>query len=212
MRVRLGGVALAALACALSPACVPVVTHSPWVEPGGSVGTVAALSTQPTLVREVTTGQGSVTEVLAPFGVFARYGWTPERGGTPLPVSAAVFVPIALPFSIAHPEADLYAQLTPAGQSTGAGAGVLVSTTYTTPYLQAGRRFSRRASVYTTQAVALFRGGERAPDATVWTPSLVLEAAAFHLFVQPGLGRERLDEGATRPVRFLMAGLVMVTR
>lgn len=205
-RIRL--LAAFLLAAALAPACVPVVTHSPWVEAGMGAGTVGAVATRPILEGEVRTGQSSVTPVLAPFTVFARYGWTPESAGTPVPISAGVSFPIALPFSVTHLEGDVYAQLTPAAGRTAAGAGVLLSRTYAAPYVQAGRALGGSARVYTTQGVAFFRGGGRAPDATVWMPAAALQADRFHLFVQAGLGRERLSADSTRGVRFLMAGAV----
>ena len=193
-------------------ACVPVVTHGPRVEQGGTAGSVIALGTRPTLEGQIETGQSNVTPVAPPMGVFARYGWTGENSGTPLPVSAGVFIPIALPFSITHPELDVYAQLTPAAMSTAAGAGVLVSRSYVTPYVQLGGG-AGETSIYTTQSVAFFAGG--GPRGTVWMPSVAVNAEGVHLFVQGGLGRERLlDERgfpSTRRVSFVMAGMVLET-
>jgi hypothetical protein len=191
------------------PACVPTVTHGPRVEPGTTVGSVIALGTRPTLEKEIETGQGSVTPVAPPMGFFARYGWTGEGTDTPLRVSAGVFLPLALPFSVTHPELDVYAQLTPAAHPTAASAGVLVSRSYVSPYVQLGRGLGEQ-SIYTTQSIAFFAGS--GPRATVWMPAVAMKFGGAHLFVQGGLGRERMrDQGGletTRPVRFLMGGVV----
>lgn len=186
------------------PACVPVATHGPRVEPGGVVGSVIALGTQPTLQAEVETGEGSVTPVLPPMGFFARYGWPGEGAEAPIRVAAGVFVPLALPFSLTHPELDVYAQLTPQSWSTAASAGAMVSRSYVSPYVQVGRDVAGQ-SVYTTQSVAFFRGA--GPRATVWMPAAAVQLGAFHLFVQGGIGRETLADDSTRDVRFLMGGV-----
>jgi len=192
------------------PACVPVVTHGPWVAPGKTVGAVVARSTLPVLQREIHTGHSSVTPVYPPFGVFARQGWTPEDHGVRVPVSAGIFLPVALPFSLEHPEGDLFVQLASADDPEAAsGVGVLVSPSYAVPYVQAGRPLSRGVRLYTTQSLALFRGGERAPEAQIWMPAVTVEIPGVHLFVQGGLGRERLAPDSVRPVRYLMAGLAL---
>ncbi|HEV3051870.1 MAG TPA: hypothetical protein VGX50_16300, partial [Longimicrobium sp.] len=118
------------------PACVPVATHGPRVEPGAVVGSVIALGTQPTLQTEVKTGQGNVSTVLPPMGFFARYGWPGQGADAPVRVAAGVFVPLGLPFSLTHPELDVYAQLTPQSWTTAASAGAMVSRSYVTPYVQ----------------------------------------------------------------------------
>jgi hypothetical protein len=191
------------------PACVPVATHGPRVEPGGVMGSMIALGTRPTLEGEIETGEGNVTPVLPPMGFFARYGWTPENAGAPVPVAATVFIPLALPFSVTHPELDVYAQLTPAPSPTSASAGVQLSRSYVSPYVQLGRDRGE-VSFYTTQSLAFFAGS--GPKATVWMPAVALQAEGVHLFVQGGLGRETLrpETGpeTTRPVRFLMGGVV----
>ncbi|MBB4638857.1 hypothetical protein [Longimicrobium terrae] len=198
---------LALIPVLLVPACIPVVTHAPRVHPGLAVGTVAAIATDPVLTGEVRTGQSTVTPVIAPSSVFARVGWTPDNSGVPLPVSLGVSVPIALPFSVMHPEADAYVQLSPASHPTlAAGAGVLLSRSYTTPYAQIGRDLDDDVSLYTTQSVAFFHGGDRAPDATLWMPAAALKFSEYSVFVQAGLGRERLGADSTRAVRFLMVG------
>lgn len=187
------------------PACVPVATHGPRVEPGAVLGTVVALGTQPTLQAEVKTGQGNVTSVLPPMGVFVRYGFQ-----APIRASAGVLVPLSLPFSLTHPEVDLYAQLTPAEWNTAAGAGAMVSRSYVTPYVQLGR-YGRDVGVYTTQSVAIFRGA--GPRATVWMPAAAVQVGRFHVFAQGGMGRETLTDergaASTRDVRFLMAGVIV---
>jgi hypothetical protein len=204
---------LALLLALTVPACVPVASHGPRVEPGGVAGSIVALATRPTLEGEVKTGQGNVTPVLAPMGFFARYGWTPENANAPLPVAAAVFIPLALPFSITHPELDVYAQLTPAPWPVAASAGVQGSRSYVSPYVQLGRDVPR-GHVYTTQAVAFFRGS--GPRATVWMPAVAVRLGDVHLFAQGGLGRETLnDDGvseSTRSVRFLMGGVATQAR
>lgn len=204
---------VAALACAaVLPACIPVVTHGPRVEDGPVSGVFMGLPSQPVLEGEVRTGQSTVTPVNSVAGVFARVGWTPETSGTPFPLSMGVSLPIALPFSITHPEVDLYAQATSPGQAAfAAGAGFLFSPSYTTPYVQAGLDLEGGASVYTTQSVALFHGGERAPAATVWMPAAAVTFSRYHVFLQAGLGRERLGPDSTRAVRFAMLGVVMET-
>jgi hypothetical protein len=187
------------------PACVPVATHGPRVEPGAVLGSVLALGSQPTLQAEVKTGEGGVTPVLPPISVFARYGFE-----APVRVAAAVSVPAGLPFSLTHPEVDVYAQLTPPEWKTAASAGTMVSRSYVTPYVQLGR-YGDGVSVYTTQSVALFRGS--GPVARVWMPAAALQMGRVHLFVQGGIGRETLtdDAGAdsTRDVRFLMGGVAV---
>lgn len=189
------------------PACIPVVTHAPRVDPGLTVGTVASVATRPVLEGEVRTGQSTVTPVLAPSSVFARVGWTPRSSGVPLPVSLGVSVPIALPFSAMHPEADAYVQLSPAAHpELAAGTGVLLARAYTTPYAQVGRDLEDDVSLYTTQSVAFFHGGSRAPDATLWMPAAAVKFSEYSVFVQAGLGRERLGSDSTRAVRFLMIG------
>jgi hypothetical protein len=111
---------------------------------------------------------------------------------------------------VTHPELDLYAQLTPEEHpTTAAGAGILLSRIYATPYVQAGIGPHRGVTLYTTQAVARFRGGDGAPDATLWMPSVAATASRFHLFVQAGFGRERVSAEERRTVRFLMGGLVV---
>ena len=203
------------LAALAGSACVPVVTHGPRVAPGLTVGAVGALSTRPVLEREVPTGQGHVTEVLAPLSVFARYGWTPESGGGGIPLSVGVSVPAALQFGLVHPELDVYAQLTPVEQRrVAAGAGALVSPSYVTPYAQAGYGWDDGVSVFTTQSVAFFRGDEegRRPDAKIWMPSVAVKGFGVHLFAQAGLGRERITATSTRAVRFVMAGVVVEFR
>jgi hypothetical protein len=174
---------------------------------------VVAVSTNPVLEGEVHTGQSTVTPVLAPQAVFARVGWTPETAETPFPVSVGVLVPIALPFAVTHPEIDVYAQLTPAdSEPWAAGTGVLLSASYATPYVQAGWMLNESTRVYTTQSFAFFLGGERAPDAKVWIPSLALKWSGVHVFAQAGLGRERVSVDSTRSVGFLMAGVVAESR
>lgn len=177
------------------------------------MGVVVAVSTNPVLEGEVHTGQSSVTPVVAPQAVFARVGWTPETAETPFPVSVGVLLPTALPFALTHPEIDVYAQVTPAGSEPwAAGTGVLLSPSYATPYVQAGWMLDESARVYTTQSFAFFLGGERAPDARVWMPSVALNWGGMHMFAQAGLGRERVAVDSTRSVRFLMAGVVAESR
>jgi hypothetical protein len=196
----------------LAAACVPVVTHGPRVADGPSVGIVGALSTHPVLEREVKTGESTVTPVGPPMAVFGRYGWTPEAGA-PLPFSVGVSIPLTLPFVVALPETDLYAQLTPTRfRTVAAGAGELASAVHVAPYAQAGYGWEDGVSVYTTQMVARFRGGDRAPDATVWMPAVAVKTRGVHLFAQAGLGSERLADGRTRRVRFGMGGVVVELR
>lgn len=191
-------------------ACVPVASHGPRVEPGGVTGSMIALGTRPTLEGEVKTGQGNVTPVLPPMGVFVRYGWTRESANSPIPVAAGVFVPLSLPFSISHPEVDVYAQLTPAPWPVAGSAGVLASRSYVSPYVQLGRDLAG-GHLYTTQGMTYFGGS--GPRGTVWMPAVAMEWDGVHLFVQGGVGRETLtdDRGfeSTRDVRFLMGGVVI---
>ena len=200
---------LALLLAFTVPACVPAVSHGPRVEPGGVSGSMIALGTRPTLEGEVKTGQGNVTPVLPPMGFFARYGWTPEIANTPFPIAAGVFIPLSLPFSVTHPEVDVYAQLTPAPWPVAASAGVLASRSYVNPYVQLGKEVEGNG-FYTTQGVAFFGGS--GPRGTVWMPAAAVRWGGIHLFVQGGLGRETLtdDRGfeSTRTVQFLMGGAV----
>lgn len=201
--------ALALVPAALA-ACVPVVTHGPRVEPGYTAGAVAAVSTQPILERELEHGGGSVSPVLPPTAVFARVGWTPESSGSAVPFSAGVLFPVAGPFALLHPEADLYAQLLARpGSATAGGAGLLLSPSYAAPYLQLGREVDGGLGVYTTQSLARFAG--RGVRGTVWMPAAAVRMGGVHLWAQGGLGRERLEEPGTpprsRPVRFLMGGI-----
>jgi hypothetical protein len=208
--VQRTGPLLVLLAVLVSPACIPVVTHEPRVSPGTTAGGVISAATHPTLEGEVRTGHSTVTPVVAPLTVFMRRGWMPEDTTLGVPFSAGISFPVVLPFSVTHPELDLYAQLTPvAHPTTAAGAGVLLSRTHAAPYVQAGIETNGGRTLYTTQAVARFHGGGRAPDATVWMPSVAAKASRFHLFVQAGLGRERLAPDSARAVRFLMGGLVV---
>lgn len=192
------------------PACVPVATHGPRVEPGGAAGSVIALGTRPTLEGEVKTGQSTVTPLIPPMGFFARFGAAPEAAGTPIPISAGVFIPLALPFSVSHPELDVYAQLTPTPWPAAASAGVLASRSYVNPYVQLGRDMAN-GHLYTTQGMAFFGGS--GPRGRVWMPAVAMTWEGIHFFAQAGVGRETLtdDRGfkSTRDVRFLMGGVVL---
>ncbi|HEX8392064.1 MAG TPA: hypothetical protein VF665_06890 [Longimicrobium sp.] len=207
------GVLLALSVPALLPACIPVVTHTPRVDPGLTVGVVAGYATDPVLDGEIHTGQSTVTPVVGPNSVYARLGWTTQNSSAPFPFSLGVSHPITLPFFAFHPEVDAYAQLSPvASRWFAAGAGVLVSPSYTTPYAQFGRDLDEGVSVYTTQSVAFFRGGDRAPDATIWMPAAAAKFSDYSVFLQAGVGRERLPADSTRAVRFLMVGASVETR
>jgi hypothetical protein len=201
---------LALLLAFTVPACVPVASHGPRVEPGGVAGTIISLGTRPTLEGEVKTGQSTVTPVVPPMGFFARFGTTPDDAGPPVPVAAGVFVPLALPFSISHPELDVYAQLTPAPWPVAGSAGALVSRSYVSPYVQLGRDVAG-GHLYTTQGMAFFGGA--GPSGRVWMPAVAMQWEGVHLFAQGGLGSETLtDDGgfeSTRSVRFLMGGVVV---
>lgn len=210
MRLRPIRIPLALSLILLLPACIPLVTHAPRVEPRFTVGMTAALATDSALAGSIDLGNGTITPVLPPFIAFARMGWTPETSGVPVPMSLGVSVPIAVPFSIAHPEADAYVQLSPAANRTlAAGAGLLVSRSYTTPYVQFGRDLEDGVILYTTQSVAFFHGGDRAPDATVWMPAAALKYAEYSVFLQAGVGRERPSAVTTRAVRFAMIGIIV---
>jgi len=202
LRTLAAGLALAA------GACVPVVTHGPRVEAGLTGGVVGSLGTRPTFEREVRTDQNAVTPLLPASGAFVRHGWPAGPGGLPLNVSIGLFIPAALPFSITHPEGDLYVQLTPTEHRLAGGAGVLVSRSYRAPYLQLGRDLGEDAEIYTTQSLAFFGPEARGPAGRAWMPALAVRKAGIALFVQGGFGHER-QEASTRSVRFLMGGVVV---
>lgn len=204
---------LALSIAAAVPACLPVVTHPPRVQPGIAVGVVAGYSTVPVLEGEISTGESTVTPVTGPSNVFARAGWTPETSGVPVPLSLGVSLPITLPFATFFPELDAYAQLSPSSSRTlAAGGGILLSPAYTTPYAQFGWDLDNEVTVYTTQSVAFFRGGDRAPDATIWMPTATVKMSEYSFFLQAGVGTERLSADSTRAVRFLMVGGIVEFR
>jgi hypothetical protein len=198
----------------LAAGCVPVVTHAPRVEPGLASGAVYSLATNPTLQGEVRTGRDAVTPMVAPLGIFARHGWT-RAEGAPADFSLGVMVPLALPFSLSHPEVDAYLQLTPSAHPTvAAGSGILLSRSYAAPYAQAGYDFAPEGTVYTTQTVAFVGPASRAPQAVMWMPSAAVKLSRFHLFAQAGLGRERVaatdvEPEHVRDVRFLLGGMIL---
>lgn len=195
-----------------APACVPFVTHGPRVQPGLTTGVVASIGTQPALERELDHGGGSVTPLYPPAGFFAQAGWTPAEHGIGLPVSAGVMLPLGLPFSVLHPQGDLYLQLLSTPTGVAGGAGVLASPSSVTPYAQLGREVADELTVYTTQSLAYFHGG-RGPRGTVWMPAVAVKARGMHVWAQGGLGRERLRDAsgapASRPVRFGMGGITV---
>ncbi|CAN5784998.1 hypothetical protein BH23GEM6_BH23GEM6_00780 [soil metagenome] len=212
---------LMAILCLLG-ACMPLVTHGPRVEEGIWTGSTGSFRLGSMLEEEVEV-LGSSYAVRPPNGFFARYGWQREDQG-PAAVLVGLHLPFLIPFSIAHPELDVYAQLTPvAERAYAAGAGVLASPSHLMPYAQAGGTWTEQASWYTTQGLALHGWAGNGPRAVLWTPALTwrrgrLEQSALlrrqsasHYFIQGGFGREWIaEEGAPRShrrVRFLLLGI-----
>jgi hypothetical protein len=224
IRARFGTARMVCLAALLGVlgGCMPLVTHGPRVEEGIWTGSTGSFRLGSMLQEEVEV-LGSSYAVRPPNGFFARYGWQREDSG-PAAALVGVHLPFLIPFSIAHPELDVYAQLTPVDERAyAAGAGVLASPSHLMPYAQAGGTWTEQASWYTTQGLALHGWTGNGPRAVLWTPALTwrrgkLEQSALlrrqsatHYFIQGGFGREWIpqEEGprSHRRVRFLLLGI-----
>lgn len=130
--MKLAGAALLLL---LGPACAPVLSHGPRVEPGlFAGGTAGLLPTQ---------DSATAPEILTPaWTSYLRYGFTGKTGG------AAGSLALSVGNGI---EGDVYLQLPPRGE-WAYGAGTMASRGYVMPYVQFGRSFLHGHEVYTTQA------------------------------------------------------------
>ena len=125
----------AALLLLLAPACAPVLTHGPRVEPGLYAGSTGGFL----IAQEA----GDTPDVVTP-------GWTPyvRYGFTGKPGEVAGSLALALGNRI---EGDAYLQL-PARAEWVYGAGLMASPGYVMPYVQLGQSLGRGYEVYTTQA------------------------------------------------------------
>ncbi|HEX8395565.1 MAG TPA: hypothetical protein VF665_24650 [Longimicrobium sp.] len=214
----------AAAACALlcaAPACSPVVTHGPRVDPG---------------LTAYATGGGTLalcdstvcaTELIPQLGAGLRYGRPADerRMGWSLGVTASL--------SVVSSDMDLYAQLPRRPGGVDAGAGVLLGGAYTMPYLQAGRIDEGGSGLYTTQGLAImsprpgsaqFMGGNGNDPVDArpvyWAPTVAyrgrLRDGAMSLYLSGAFGQTTYTEPATdgtggrrrtEPVRALMLGV-----
>jgi hypothetical protein len=164
--LRRGWAAL--LLLALGPACAPVLTHGPRVEPGLFLGSTLGLL----IGQDTATAPDAVTPAWAPY---VRYGFAGKPGG----VAGSLALSVGNGFDV-----DAYLQL-PSRQEWAYGGGVMASPAYVMPYVQAGQSFGRGYEVYTTQAyvhrtdftdgnVALLDVGPNEVRPRYWAPSLAL--------------------------------------
>ncbi len=197
--MRRGWAAL--LLLALAPACAPVLTHGPRVEPGLFAGSALGLL----IGQDTATAPDVITPAWTPY---ARYGFTGKPGG----------VAGSLALSVGNGvEVDAYLQL-PARREWAYGGGVMTSADYVMPYVQAGQTFGRGYEVYTTQAYVRrsdftdssvgLDGGPSEVRPRYWAPSLALRrrqgsfAASLELTGAVGSFDERpptYGEPATQP-------------
>jgi hypothetical protein len=139
------GAPLAALA-ALA-ACAPVVTHGPAVQPGGVLVVTegAAFGTR---------CDSNCADPLFPtWGAALHAGYAPSDPRLPA-LLGGVTVPVFAPSSA---ELDLYVQAPGRDRPLAYGAGALLSSRHTMPYVQVGQTPARRDGWYATLGHARLR-------------------------------------------------------
>jgi hypothetical protein len=215
------------LALALAPACAPIVTHGPRVEPGTRFTVTAGPSYS--ACDTITCDLELVPQ--AALGI---------RGGRPATASSAGFsVGANASINIFSSDLDVYVQAPTAAAPLDAGGGVLLSAAHIMPYVQAGRMREDRSGWYTTQGFAwmmrrptqytlLPRVGDDYAPAEIrpryWAPSVAYRGPgrrALHVYVGGAFGTadaydyvdtpqgSRLQKVGTQPVRVLMAGVTL---
>lgn len=175
----------APLLLVVTSACVPIVSHSPRVEPGFSGGLQGGLTgeAEECVTHETRDASGNrrsdrhcARQAEISGYLSLRRGWARDSlsSGTSLGVNLPMF---PHPVAIAFAEADLYHQLrrTHAG-SLERGGGVLLSAFHLAPYVQVGRTRADGGGWYTTQLLSLpleLYGGEISGAGELrWVPSL----------------------------------------
>lgn len=201
-----------ALLLLCAPACAPIVTHGPRVEPGFSVTSTVG-------VPHAFCDSACGLELAPQLGFGARWGRAADPG------RAGYSITGTFSSSIISSEADLYVQA-PERSDWAMGGGVLLSPNHVMPYVQAGLMDAGGAGFYTTQGFVVMAERPRQfglidePSHLVrpryWAPTLAYRMntrrGAIHLYVSGALGwMDRVPQGGTtagrEPVRGLMAGI-----
>lgn len=212
---------LALLLVCAPAACAPVVTHGPRPERGLQGTFTLGL---PHDACDTSCG----FEFVPQYGAGLRYGGPAEDGRFGYSVGSTVSL------SFVSTDVDLYLQA-PTAPEWAVGAGVLASSVYVMPYVQAGRMRADGAGLYTTQGFAWL--AERSnhlgffPETTemvtprYWSPTVAYRFAhrggAVHVYVSGAFGSARFENidlpsdvrppPRREPVRYLTAGITLET-
>jgi hypothetical protein len=220
---------LAVLVFVSSPACAPMVMHSPRVERGPVAVFTGGVSLQPCTADGATENETCPRGLSPLTGFGVGYGWVPSDSTRPA-YSLTGMLPL---FDPAAPALDLYTELRAGRPARARGAGVVLSPRAVMPYAQIGRvPEGKKRGWYTTQGLVVSAYVPEArladsPDpeklsegvyAVYWAPTITYltrdRAGGVHLYASGALGRyhprryTRTETGDTytvEPIRTLAA-------
>ena len=137
----------AAIVLLVLPACAPMVTHAPRVDPG--LTGVLTLGVPRDLCDSSCT-----MDLIPQYGFGMRYGRAPSGNRPGYSLGAT------LSLGLISSEADIYLQAPLPSERWAAGAGVLAAQTHLMPYVQVGRSRADGSGWYTTQGLAVLHSRE----------------------------------------------------